>query len=187
MMSGAVAPINPYFSESGATRRMMSGAVAPINPYFSESGATRRMSIKADQSQSRPVSFLIRNLVLRRLPAPLIIIAIWVLSSQSILPVPKGILGFDKLQHFIAYFVLAGTIGFWFSPDWWQKRRFSAFFISAAIASAYGVVDEIHQYFVPGRNCNVWDWMADTIGAVAGGLALLFLYRLASRRRMRKA
>jgi VanZ family protein len=140
------------------------------------------IEIEADQSQSGLVSFFTRSLVLRRLPALLIMAAIWVLSSQSILPTPKGIFGFDKVQHFIAYFVLAGTIGFWFSLSWWQNRRFSAFFISIAAASAYGVIDEIHQYFVPGRDCNVWDWIADTIGAVLGGLALLFLYRLIGQR-----
>jgi VanZ family protein len=35
------------------------------------------------------------------------------------------------------------------------------------------VVDEIHQSFVPGRDANVWDWVADTLGALAGaGIAI---------------
>ncbi|MCX6954305.1 MAG: VanZ family protein [Verrucomicrobia bacterium] len=32
-------------------------------------------------------------------------------------------------------------------------------------ASAYGVSDEFHQSFVPGRSVEVADWMADTLGA----------------------
>jgi VanZ family protein len=113
---------------------------------------------------------------LLKIPAPLIGIVIWFLSAQSILPQPKGILGFDKLQHFIAYFVLAASIIPWFSP---RRRIFRSLWMclpAALIASGYGIVDELHQYFVPGRDCNVWDWIADTLGAVFGaftGAALM--------------
>ncbi|MCX5731999.1 MAG: VanZ family protein, partial [Deltaproteobacteria bacterium] len=31
-----------------------------------------------------------------------------------------------------------------------------------------GATDEFHQSFVPGRNADVADWMADTLGAAAG-------------------
>jgi VanZ family protein len=108
------------------------------------------------------------------LPAVFIAAVIWFLSSQSILPKPKGILGFDKIQHVIAYAVFAVTLALWFPPRWWKYRRLWTVLAAACLASAYGGVDEIHQYFVPGRDCNVWDWAADTIGALAGsGLALL--------------
>ncbi|MDR2246783.1 MAG: VanZ family protein, partial [Treponema sp.] len=90
-------------------------------------------------------------------------------------------------QHFIAYFVLAAAAGLWFSPDRWQKRKWQPFFISAATAALYGIIDEVHQYFVPGRDCNIWDWLADSIGAVFGGLAILFLFRMMGRYRARKA
>ncbi|MDR2739547.1 MAG: VanZ family protein [Treponema sp.] len=99
---------------------------------------------------------------------------IWFLSSQSILPSPKGILGFDKLQHLIAYLVLALTISFWFSPAQREFHRLRTMLLLVFICSFYGVIDEIHQYFVPGRDCNVWDWIADTLGTFLGaGAALL--------------
>jgi VanZ family protein len=119
--------------------------------------------------------------ILRKLPAPLIVIGIWFLSSQSILPQPKGIFGFDKIQHFIAYFVLALTIGLWFSLGKWHKYPIRLLFITMAIASIYGIIDEIHQFYVPGRNCNIWDWFADTIGAVLGALIIWFSHRLVFR------
>jgi VanZ family protein len=112
---------------------------------------------------------------------------IWVLSSQSTLPKPKGPFGIDKVQHFIAYFVLAAALGLWFSPGRWQKRKWKPFSVSAVIAALYGIIDEIHQHFVPGRDCNVWDWLADSVGAVFGGLAILFLFRTIGRDRARKA
>lgn len=40
-----------------------------------------------------------------------------------------------------------------------------------ACASLYGVTDEIHQIFVPGRCCDPIDWLVDTAGAVLGSCA----------------
>jgi VanZ family protein len=94
---------------------------------------------------------------------------------------PNGILGFDKFQHLLAYFVLSAALGLWVSREFWQKRRFRAVIIMMSIASVYGIIDEIHQYFVPGRNCNVWDWLADTIGAVLGAIAFLLAARVMAR------
>jgi VanZ family protein len=115
--------------------------------------------------------------ILLKLPAPLIAAFIWFLSSQSILPQPKGILGWDKLQHVLAYAVLAAAVGFWPSGAFWGRRPALALLFTALAASAYGVIDEAHQYFVPGRNCNVWDWIADTLGAVSGASAMAVLGR----------
>ncbi|GHV48305.1 hypothetical protein AGMMS49546_38750 [Spirochaetia bacterium] len=112
--------------------------------------------------------------ILLKLPAILVIAGIWFLSSQSILPKPKGIFGFDKFQHLLAYFVLAFTAGLWFPRQKWQRPGVALLLIAAAISSAYGVIDEVHQYFTPGRDCNIWDWLADTIGALLGAGAMKF-------------
>jgi VanZ family protein len=113
--------------------------------------------------------------IVPKIPALLVVTAIWVLSSQSTLPVPKGVLGFDKFQHLIAYLALAGTFFFWFSPAQRQFHRLRTFLLIVLISSLYGVIDEIHQFYVPGRDCNVWDWMADTLGAFLGGGAALLV------------
>jgi VanZ family protein len=115
--------------------------------------------------------------ILLKAPALLIIAAIWLLSSQSILPKPKGVLGFDKFQHIIAYFVLAGTLGLWFSPERWKFRVRRTLLAVFLFTAAYGVIDEIHQYFVSGRDCNFWDWLADAIGATAGAVSMSFIMR----------
>jgi VanZ family protein len=122
--------------------------------------------------------------VLLKIPALLFIAVIWILSSQSALPVPKGILGFDKFQHLLAYLVLAVSIALWFSPEQRRNRRLRSFFLIALISSLYGAIDEIHQSYTPGRDCNIWDWIADALGSVLGAAAALLADRLfLSRRR----
>jgi VanZ family protein len=102
-----------------------------------------------------------------KLPAPVVAAGIWFLSSQSILPKPKGFLGFDKFQHFLAFFVLAAAAALWFSREAWRRPGLRIPVFVAALGSLYGVIDEVHQYFVPGRDCNAADWLFDTLGAVA--------------------
>jgi len=114
---------------------------------------------------------------LLRLPALLIAGVIWFLSSQSTLPQPKGIFGWDKLQHLAAFAVLAVAVGLWVSPSFWKRRSVLSLLLIAVVGSAYGAVDEIHQYFVPGRFSNFWDWLADTLGAFLGAAAVLLLMR----------
>ncbi|GHU73138.1 hypothetical protein FACS189450_12340 [Spirochaetia bacterium] len=110
--------------------------------------------------------------ILIKTPAVLVVAGIWFLSSQSTLPQPKGILGFDKFQHLLAYFVLACAAGLWFPRQKWLRSGAAILLLIAAISSAYGIIDEIHQSFIPGRDCNVWDWLADTIGAFLGAGAM---------------
>jgi len=113
--------------------------------------------------------------ILFRLPAILLAGFLWFLSSQSTLPQPKGILGWDKLQHLLAYMALSIATGFWIRQLFWRRRRVLSLLIVILTVSAYGAVDEFHQYFVPGRDCNVWDWIADTIGACLGALSVMLL------------
>jgi len=115
--------------------------------------------------------------ILLRLPAPLIAGTLWFLSSRTTLPQPPGPLGWDKLQHLLAYGALAFAIGLWISPAFWKHRPITAILLTAAIGSAYGVIDEIHQYFVPGRYSDIWDWVANTIGSILGALAIMFIVR----------
>jgi len=115
--------------------------------------------------------------ILLRLPALLIAGVIWLLSSQSTLPQPKGIFSWDKLQHLAAFAVLAGAAGLWVSPVFWKRRPALTMLLITTIGSGYGAIDELHQYFVPGRDCNFWDWVADTLGAFLGAAAVLLFMR----------
>lgn len=67
----------------------------------------------------------------------------------------------DKVFHFIAYFVLATFLCVAL------KRRNYPLFTAVIIAAIYGITDEYHQSFVPGRDVSLLDWFADCSGALA--------------------
>ena len=55
--------------------------------------------------------------------------------------------------------------------------------VAAALSSLYGVTDEFHQIFTPGRSCDPMDWLVDTIAAALGALiCYLVLKALRARR-----
>jgi VanZ family protein len=83
------------------------------------------------------------------------------LSSRSSvgIPLPHGL---DKAAHLFAYLVLGA-----FLAHAAARIRFSPAF-AVLIGWAYGVFDEIHQSFVPGRNADALDWVADAVGVVLG-------------------
>ena len=129
-----------------------------------------------NDTKIKPASTLLRA-ILFRLPAPLIITAITILSSQSTLPGGAFFPGLDKFLHFIAYTALAAAVGLWFSGESWIKRPLRNFLLCIAVASVYGALDEFHQYFIPGRSCDFWDWVADTVGGAAGATMILVINR----------
>ena len=103
--------------------------------------------------------------------------AIFTLSAQSRLPTPPGILGWDKLQHVLAYMVL-GLLLFRacvISPIAGKGPYWPAFVLGAL----YGALDEYHQGFVPGRDMSAFDWLADVLGLIAA----LILMRILEMRR----
>jgi len=79
----------------------------------------------------------------------------------------------DKLLHGLVYGVLAMTVIYARSPDRVTARPVHAFFLTVFWCVLYGISDELHQSFVPGRCPSAWDLAADTLGAVLG--AVLFL------------
>lgn len=50
--------------------------------------------------------------------------------------------------------------------------------VSFALTVAYAVTDEIHQFFVPGRACRVFDLFVDSCGAAVGIAACVVILLL---------
>jgi VanZ family protein len=82
----------------------------------------------------------------------------------------------DKVNHFIAYFILAVLLNLTLI----YQRKSRLLFEKAPIATViiclfYGAVDELHQLLVPGRSAETLDWVADASGAFTGVLIVYFL------------
>ena len=87
-----------------------------------------------------------------------------------------------KFAHFFEYAVLGFLIG---CALFLSRRRFSP--ITAVICSAlYSISDEIHQYFVPGRACRIFDVGVDTLGALTGTLILALIILIMNSIAMRR-
>ncbi|HSM91322.1 MAG TPA: VanZ family protein, partial [Anaeromyxobacteraceae bacterium] len=89
----------------------------------------------------------------------------------------------DKVLHAGAYGVLAALAARGLLALGWTARRTLG--IALVAASLYGVTDELHQAFVPGRDADPLDWAADTAGAVAGAALVVGLPRRRARASIR--
>jgi VanZ family protein len=76
----------------------------------------------------------------------------------------------DKLLHALEYAVLGGLLVPALRAAGLGSR--GAVLAAVTLASLYGASDEFHQSFVPGRDADVLDWVADTLGASAGAAAV---------------
>lgn len=75
----------------------------------------------------------------------------------------------DKFEHTGAYLVLSVLL--YLTVSFQQKfpllKKFPVISV-IIIASLYAVLDELHQTLVPGRYCDIIDWLADLSGILAG-------------------
>lgn len=82
----------------------------------------------------------------------------------------------DKVNHFGAYGLLSVLLylNLYFQDKIEVLNKFPATF-TVLIASIYGMVDEIHQMFVPGRSAEFLDWLADFSGSLVAVLITRYL------------
>ena len=101
---------------------------------------------------------------------------------QSAFPSPESVPhlpGLDKVLHAGAYAVLSVLFYRAYQKTTTGSNMKRAFIFSVLFASGYGISDEIHQYFVPQRNAEVLDAVADFIGSTAGAA---FMYGLTGKK-----
>ena len=109
---------------------------------------------------------------------------------QGILPIDRQTMVFivRKGAHFAEYTILGGflvpavtevmTVDKTPVPDSVRSIRI----ISWLVGTLYAVTDEVHQYFVPGRSCELRDIGIDSCGVLAGVLVVSLLMRSKERR-----
>lgn len=123
-------------------------------------------------------SFLERNKVmLVYLPLIFYWIILFILTSLPTSSVPSVGVN-DKVEHFLAFFVLSFLV---YLTALFQKKKIFlkkyAILFTFIIVSIYGIFDELHQLFIPGRSCELNDLLADIAGAIIGILILNILLR----------
>jgi VanZ family protein len=101
-----------------------------------------------------------------------------ILFTATTLPAEKlPSIGFtDKLNHFIAYFILAVLVNLMLI----FQRKSRLLFEKAPMATIiiclfYGAADELHQMLIPGRSAETLDWVADASGTFVGIFIVYFL------------
>ena len=107
---------------------------------------------------------------------------IFVLSSlpapHEKLPLPQA----DKVFHFFA-FILLTMLAYGTLRESKVKGKARIILWAITMGIIYGALDEIHQFYVPGRECSFWDWLADAAGAAIGAIVackIPFIYRTRS-------
>lgn len=64
----------------------------------------------------------------------------------------------DKLVHTAVYGLLGWLLGMGLNRPVWAW----------GVAIAFGISDEFHQRFTPGRFFDLGDWLADSVGSAVG-------------------
>ena len=100
------------------------------------------------------------------------------LSSLSPRDLPETAFLFsDKFNHFVAF-----AVGGWLAASALRLSHPSIpvavrLLMAVALVAAFGAFDEARQTFTPGRTGgDLYDWIADFLGATAGALSTLFTH-----------
>ncbi len=108
--------------------------------------------------------------------------AIWFGSSLNIgsqSPLMK--FGPDKLGHFVEFSILAmlAANALMTRPrlSATEAGRRNAWRLAVIITALWGVLDEIHQLWVPARTSDPFDAVADILGGMVGAWLLLYWIR----------
>jgi VanZ family protein len=121
-----------------------------------------------------PAPSILRKIVCYWLPLIAYGLLIFLLSSLSSFDLPVDlpeVEHLDKVIHAGIYGVLGLLLYRAYRSQWPGASAWSITCASLLSAGLYGLTDEIHQYFVPERSADPWDWVADLIGALLGVMA----------------
>ena len=103
-------------------------------------------------------------------------------TDELVADLPFFMAAWDKALHFVAFFcgVLPLVSALRLSFRWpWRKICL----VSVVAISIYGALDEVHQLYTPSRSgLSVGDWIADTLGAMAGAPFAAFVHAFIERK-----
>ena len=101
-------------------------------------------------------------------------ILIFLASSIPGTEVDTGPPGIDKLLHLIEYLVLSFLLFSALRTQFPQVPSGRVFMYAFFLSTLYGISDEIHQLYVPLRECDFRDVVMDGIGSILGAYWAMF-------------
>ena len=82
----------------------------------------------------------------------------------------------DKVEHMTAFFILGVLLNLTLIfQSKYPKIKGKHSLYTILLGSGYGIFDELHQLFIPGRSCDFFDFVSDFSGLV---LAIVFIILL---------
>jgi VanZ family protein len=99
---------------------------------------------------------------------------IFAISSLHKAPIPEGVS--DHQGHALGYAILAVLMFRALAGGSWTGVSWRSGAIAVAFSVVYGLTDEFHQMFVPGRTAAWDDVAADFYGAMIGAALVGILY-----------
>ncbi len=118
------------------------------------------------------ISFFEKHNKLSWLTAIIGAVLIFYISSRTFQPTEGGFSLTPIVYHFYAFFLLSAFILISILKGKIKKKKI---IIGIAIAIFYGISDEIHQLFVPGRSFSLFDIMINSTGIIFA--AILYIQR----------
>jgi VanZ family protein len=103
----------------------------------------------------------VKRLALAYLPLAVWAAAVLVVGGLERVPVPELPAHADKLGHFIMYGV-GGALAAWAG----RIRGWRAGLVALVLVILTGALDELRQAAMETRHGDIWDWVADTTGAI---------------------
>lgn len=87
-----------------------------------------------------------------------------------------------KTAHFSIYAML-GILSMNYMATYKEKSLYKNALIAIIFCIFYATTDEIHQYFIPGRSCELRDVCIDTVGSLTGIVITYAIYYYYKRRK----
>lgn len=111
----------------------------------------------------------------------LIALGIFYVSSLSFSSISYGSNVISTVYHVLAFFLLA----FFLQIALVRGKNLNLIALAFFLAIVYGISDEFHQYFVPGRSTTLKDVLLDALGAVYS--TMIYSIFILHRKRKRKS
>lgn len=89
-----------------------------------------------------------------------------------------------KLAHYGIYMMGGILICLFFTT--YPLTDWKTILYSQLFGSTYAILDELHQYYIPGRSAEIRDVLLDSLGIITGIIGIMLIYKIIEKRKQRK-